>query len=86
MRIQDRPPKRLGHAGSYNDQEARKLPDRTRRPLTGSPIQITDDIKRFADVGTRRMLLPMVVRWPGVTIRQSLERMARFDTRVMPLV
>jgi probable F420-dependent oxidoreductase len=73
-------------AGAYNDQEAQKLPDGTRRPLTGSPVQIVDDIKRFADVGIRRMLLPMVVRRPGVTVQQSLERMERFATKVMPLV
>ena len=73
-------------ASAYNDQEAQQLPDGTRRPLTGTPVQIADDIKRFSDVGVRHMLLPMVVRRPGVTTQQSLERMERFATKVMPLV
>jgi alkanesulfonate monooxygenase SsuD/methylene tetrahydromethanopterin reductase-like flavin-dependent oxidoreductase (luciferase family) len=44
-------------------------------PLTGTPAQIADDIKRYAEVGVRHMMFPMVVRRPGVTVQQSLERM-----------
>jgi probable F420-dependent oxidoreductase len=73
-------------AGGYNDQEAQRLPNGARRPLTGTPAQIADDIKRYAEVGVRHMMLPMVVRRPDVTVQQSLERMERFATKVMPLV
>ena len=73
-------------ASWYNDQEAERLPDGARRPLTGTPAQIADDIKRYAEVGVRHMMFPMVVRRPGVTVQQSLERMERFATKVMPLV
>jgi alkanesulfonate monooxygenase SsuD/methylene tetrahydromethanopterin reductase-like flavin-dependent oxidoreductase (luciferase family) len=73
-------------AGWYNDQEPQRLPNGERRFLTGTPTQIADDIKRFADVGVRKMMFPMVVRRPGVTVQQSLERMERFATKVMPLV
>jgi len=73
-------------ANWYNDQEAEHLPDGSRRPLTGSPAQIADDIKRYQDVGIQHMMLSMVVRRPGVTVQQSLERMDHFTTKVMPLV
>ena len=48
--------------------------------------QIADDIKRYEEVGVRHMMLDMAVRRPGVTVQQSLERMERFATKVMPLV
>jgi len=70
----------------YNDQEAERLPNGARRPLTGTPTQIADDIKRYEEVGVRHMMLGMAVRRPGVTVQQSLERMERFATKVMPLV
>jgi alkanesulfonate monooxygenase SsuD/methylene tetrahydromethanopterin reductase-like flavin-dependent oxidoreductase (luciferase family) len=73
-------------ASWYNEQEAERLPDGSRRSLTGTPAQIADDIKRYAEVGVRHMMLPMVVRRPGVTVQQSLERMERFATKVMPLI
>ena len=44
------------------------------------------DPQRFAEMGVRHMMLPMVVRRPGVTVQQSLERMERFATKIMPLV
>jgi hypothetical protein len=49
-------------------------------------VQIADDIKRYEEVGVCHMMLSMVVRRPGVTVQQSLERMERFATKVMPLV
>jgi probable F420-dependent oxidoreductase len=73
-------------ASWYNEQEAERLSDGVRRPLTGTPAQVADDIKRYADVGVRHMMFPMVVRGPGVTVKQSLERMECFATKVMPLV
>jgi alkanesulfonate monooxygenase SsuD/methylene tetrahydromethanopterin reductase-like flavin-dependent oxidoreductase (luciferase family) len=73
-------------ASWYNDQEAERLPNGARRPVTGTPAQIVDDIKCYEEVGVRHMMLSMVVRRPGVTVQQSLERMERFATKVMPLV
>jgi alkanesulfonate monooxygenase SsuD/methylene tetrahydromethanopterin reductase-like flavin-dependent oxidoreductase (luciferase family) len=73
-------------ASQYNEHEAQRLSDGSRRPFTGTPTQIADDIKRYAEVGVRHMMFPMVVRRPGVTVRQSLERMEGFATKVMPLV
>src|SRR5262249_1750509 len=65
----------------YNEQEAERLPDGTRRSLTGTSTQIADDIKRFAEVGVRHMMFPMVLRRPGVTVQQCLVRMDHFATK-----
>ena len=73
-------------ASGYNDQEAERLPNGVRHSLTGTPTQIADDIKRYSEVGVRHMMLNLVVRRPGVTVQQSLERMERFATKVLPLV
>lgn len=73
-------------ASWYNEREAERLPDGARRSFTGTPAQIADDIKRFAEAGVRHMMFPMVVRRPGVTVQASLERMERFATKIMPLV
>lgn len=80
-----RDPAALGFAYSanwYNDQQAMTLPSGQRRPLTGTPQQIADDIKRFEDVGVRHLL----VNLQGDTQAQTLERMQRFADRIMPLV
>ena len=73
-------------AGWYNDQEAERLSSGERRPLTGTPTQVADDIKRYEDVGVRHLMVNMTVRRPDATVQQSLERMERFATKVMPLV
>jgi probable F420-dependent oxidoreductase len=73
-------------AGWYNDQEAERLSSGERRPLTGTPAQVADDIKRYEEVGVRHMMVNMAVRRPEATVQQSLERMERFATKVMPLV
>ena len=70
----------------FNEEEAERLPDGARRSFTGTPAQIADDIKRVEEVGVRHIMFPMVVRRPGVTVQQSLERMERFASKVMPLV
>ena len=71
-------------ASWYNEHEAERLPDGSRRPLTGTPTQIAEDIERYAEVGVRHMMFPMVVRRPGVTVQQYLERMEHFATKVVP--
>ena len=68
-------------ANWYTDQQAMTLPDGQRRPLTGTPPQIADDIKRYADVGVRHMM----VNLQGDTLQQTLERMQHFADRIMPL-
>lgn len=39
-------------ANWYSDQEAEGLPNGARRPLTGTPAQIVDDIKRYEEVAS----------------------------------
>jgi probable F420-dependent oxidoreductase len=68
-------------ANWFNDQQAQTLPDGQRRPLTGTPQQVADDIKRYADLGVRHML----VNLQGETLEQTLTRMRRFADRIMPL-
>jgi probable F420-dependent oxidoreductase len=79
-----RDPSSLGFAYSanwFNDQQASALPDGQRRPLTGTPQQIADDMKRYEDLGVRHMM----VNLQGETQAQTLERMQRFADRIMPL-
>jgi len=68
-------------ANWLNDQQAQTLPDGQRRPLTGTPQQIADDIKRYEELGVRHMM----VNVQGETQAQTLERMQRFADRIMPL-
>jgi probable F420-dependent oxidoreductase len=68
-------------ASWVNDQQAQTLPDGQRRPLTGTPRQIADDIKRYEELGVRHMM----VNLQGETQAQTLERMQRFADRIMPL-
>jgi probable F420-dependent oxidoreductase len=68
-------------ANWFNDQQAQTLPDGQRRPLTGTPQQVADDIKRYEELGVRHMM----VNLQGETQAQTLERMQRFADRIMPL-
>jgi len=65
----------------YTDQQALTLPNGQRRPLTGTPQQIADDIKGYQEVGVRHMM----VNLQGDTLEQTLERMQRFADRIIPL-
>jgi probable F420-dependent oxidoreductase len=79
-----RDPSSVGFAYSanwFNDQQASVLPDGQRRPLTGTPQQIADDIKHYEDLGVRHLM----VNLQGETQAQTLERMQRFADRIMPL-
>jgi probable F420-dependent oxidoreductase len=69
-------------ANCLNDQQAQTLPDGQRRPFTGTPQQIADDIKRYEELGVRHIM----VNLQGETQAQTLERMQRFADRIMPLV
>jgi probable F420-dependent oxidoreductase len=68
-------------ANWYNDQQALTLPGGQRRPLTGTPQQIADDVKRYEDLGVRHMM----VNLQGDTLEQTRARMQRFAERIMPL-
>ena len=68
-------------ANWHNDQQAQTLSGGQRRPLTGTPQQIADDIKRYEELGVRHMM----VNLQGETQAQTLERMQRFADRIMPL-
>jgi probable F420-dependent oxidoreductase len=79
-----RDPSSLGFAYSanwFNDEQASTLPDGQRRPLTGTPQQIADDVKHYEDLGVRHMM----VNLQSETQAQTLERMQRFADRIMPL-
>jgi probable F420-dependent oxidoreductase len=65
----------------YTDQQALTLPNGQRRPLTGTPQQIADDIMGYQEVGVSHMM----VNLQGETLEQTLERMQRFADRIMPL-
>jgi probable F420-dependent oxidoreductase len=50
-------------ANWYNDQEAKRLPNGGRRPLTGTAAQIAGDIKRYEEIGVRHMMLTVTGRY-----------------------
>ena len=64
-----------------NDQQAQTLPNGQRRPLTGTPQQIADDIKCYEELGVRHLM----VNLQDETQARTLERMQHFADRIMPL-
>jgi probable F420-dependent oxidoreductase len=73
----------LAYSASWlNDREAQTLPDGKRRPLTGTPDEVADDIKAFADVGVRHFMF----NFQSETLEATLARMERFATTVRPRV
>jgi alkanesulfonate monooxygenase SsuD/methylene tetrahydromethanopterin reductase-like flavin-dependent oxidoreductase (luciferase family) len=66
-------------ANWHNDQQALTLPNGQRRPLTGTPQQIADDLKRYEESGVRHLM----VNLQGDTLEQTLARMQRFADRIM---
>ena len=69
-------------AGWYSDTAAEKLPDGTRRILTGTPAQIGDDIEQLQQLGAGHLLLGM----QSDTLEGTFERMQRFASHVRPHV
>ena len=69
-------------AGWYDDQRVSTLPNGERRNFTGTPEQIAGDIRDFGRLGVRQMTLGL----QADTLDQTVERMERFATEVMPLV
>jgi alkanesulfonate monooxygenase SsuD/methylene tetrahydromethanopterin reductase-like flavin-dependent oxidoreductase (luciferase family) len=56
--------------------------DRTRRSFSGSPDDIAGDIRSFAAIGVHELIFD----FRGSTIAESIERLQRFASEVMPLV
>jgi probable F420-dependent oxidoreductase len=58
------------------------LPDGSRRPFSGGPQEIAEDIHTFAGIGVHELIFD----FRGQSIAESVERLQRFATEVMPLV
>ena len=60
------------------------VPDRdgSRRSFSGTPDEIADDIRSFAAIGVHELIFD----FRGSAIGESIERLQRFATEVMPLV
>jgi probable F420-dependent oxidoreductase len=57
-------------------------PDGSRRPFSGQPAEIADDIRTFAAIGIGELIFD----FRGRSITESVERLQRFAVEVMPLV
>ena len=67
--------------GAYDGRQGQLAPDGERRPFTGTPQQVADDIRGFGEVGVGHMLFT----FPGTTLNAMTEGMERFATEVRPL-
>jgi len=56
-------------------------PDGSRRPFSGEPDEIAGDIRIFAAIGVHELIFD----FRGQSITESIERLQRFATEVMPL-
>ena len=57
-------------------------PDGSRRPFSGEPKEIADDISTFAAIGVHELIFD----FRGRSIPESIERLQWFATDVIPLV
>jgi probable F420-dependent oxidoreductase len=57
------------------------LPDGSRKPFSGRPAEIADDILSFAAIGVHELIFDFL----GQSIAESVERLQRFVAEVMPL-
>ena len=72
----------LGYDVSWqNDGTPQRLDDGGRRALTGSAQDAAGDIDRLAEAGVRHI----VMHFTAPTLEETLARMERFATEVMPL-
>lgn len=58
------------------------LPDGSRRPFSGEPDQIAEDIRTFVRLGVHELIFD----FRGKSIAESVERLQRFAAEIMPLV
>ena len=70
------------HGGVCNGDSAESGADGKRRPFTGTPAQIAEDVRAYEEVGVRHMFLS----FPGSTVQEVLGRMERFMAEVGPLI
>jgi len=56
-------------------------PDGSRRPFSGQPTEIADDIRTFAAIGVHELIFD----FRGQSIAESVERLQRFAAEVVPL-
>ena len=57
-------------------------PDGSRRPFSGAPDDIASDISTFAAIGVHELIFD----FRGQSVAESIERLQRFATEVVPLV
>jgi len=57
-------------------------PDGGRKPFSGAPEQIADDIRRFAAIGVHELIFDFRVD----SLSETLDRMEKFAAEVMPLI
>ena len=57
-------------------------PDGSRRPFSGAPDDIAGDIRTFAAIGVHEVIFD----FRGQSVAESIERLQRFVTEVVPLV
>ena len=80
-----RDPAEVGFAfsvGWSNDQEAQTGSAGHRRPLTGTPQQIADDVKAYEELGVSDLMLGL----QAPTLEETFTRLERFAENVKPLV
>ena len=56
-------------------------PDESRRPFSGRPAEIADDISTFAAIGVHELIFD----FRGQSMAESVERLQRFAAEVLPL-
>ncbi len=69
-------------AGWYNDKEAEQTKDGARRTFTGTPEVVAADIRSFAELGVRHLILGL----QDATMDGMLARMERFASVVRPKI
>lgn len=70
------------NAGWQDDRNEQKGTDGKRLVFTGTPEQVARDIREFSAIGVRHL----VFGFGGASVSESMKRMERFATLVMPLV
>ena len=66
----------------YDEHTAHTLPSGRRRPFTGTPGHIASDIRAFASLGVRHMMLG----FQAPTLEDTVKRMEFFAREIRPLV
>jgi alkanesulfonate monooxygenase SsuD/methylene tetrahydromethanopterin reductase-like flavin-dependent oxidoreductase (luciferase family) len=67
--------------GWYDDPRASMKPEGDRPSFRGTPEQVASDVRAFADLGVRHLM----VGFQRPTVEETVERMHRFAEEVIPL-